>query len=53
MPRRIQVMIYHGWHIMQADAVTAFLNGHLISPIYMRQPHGYKEGEKGSLVYKL
>jgi hypothetical protein len=44
---------HHGWYIAQADAVTAFLNGRLTSPVYMRQPHGYEQGEKGTLVCKL
>ncbi|KAF7174615.1 hypothetical protein CNMCM6106_009545 [Aspergillus hiratsukae] len=44
---------HYGWFIAQADAVTAFLNGKLSNPVYMRQPTGFEQGEKGTLVCKL
>jgi hypothetical protein len=44
---------HYGWHVAQADAVTAFLNGKLKDPVYMRQPIGFEQGEKGTLVCKL
>jgi hypothetical protein len=43
-----------GWHIIQADAVLAFLNAKLkCQPIYMHQPLGFIEGEPGVLVCLL
>lgn len=43
-----------GWHIIQADAVLAFLNAKLKGrPIYMHQPLGFTEGEPGTLVCSL
>jgi hypothetical protein len=43
-----------GWHIIQADAVLAFLNAKLKGqPIYMHQPLGFAEGEPGALVCSL
>jgi hypothetical protein len=44
---------HYGWHILQADAVLAFLNGKLCDMVYMRQPTGFEEGEPGTLVCKL
>ena len=35
------------------DVVTAFLNGSLVEEIYMEQPEGYVQPEKGHLVCKL
>lgn len=42
-----------GWTIRQADIAVAFLNGPLRDPIYMRQPIGHEQGERGTLVCKL
>lgn len=39
-----------GFSVKQYDIKTAFLNGDLSEEIYLRQPQGFKEGEK---VYKL
>ncbi|KAI2671499.1 hypothetical protein CBS147339_9480 [Penicillium roqueforti] len=44
---------HYGWHIAQADAITAFLNGKLPNSVYMRQPYGFEQGERGTLVCKL
>jgi Reverse transcriptase (RNA-dependent DNA polymerase) len=44
---------HYGWHVAQADAITAFLNGKLTNSVYMRQPFGFEQGEKGTLVCKL
>jgi hypothetical protein len=42
------------WHIIQADAVLAFLNAKLKGhPIYMYQPIGFAEGEPGTLICSL
>ena len=41
---------HKGWTILQADAVLAFLNGRLPSPVYMIQPTGFEKGEKGILI---
>ena len=43
----------HGWTIQQADAVVAFLNRVLQDTVYMNQPLGFAQGEKGTLVCKL
>ena len=43
----------NGWTIQQADAVVAFLNGVLQDTVYMNQPLGFTQGEKGTLVCKL
>jgi hypothetical protein len=43
-----------GWHIIQANAVLAFLNSKLKGrPIYMHQLPGFAEGEPGTLVCLL
>ena len=44
---------HKGWTILQADAVLAFLNGRLPSPVYMIQPTGFEKGEKGTLVCEV
>ena len=44
---------WYGWTIRQVDAVVAFLNGMLRDTIYMNQPLGFAQGEKGTLVCKL
>ena len=44
---------HYGWYIAQADAVLAYLNGKLENPVYMRQPTGFEQGEKNTLVCKL
>ena len=44
---------WNGWTIRQADAVVAFLNGPLQDTVYMNQPLGFAQGEKGTLVCKL
>ncbi|KAJ9253689.1 hypothetical protein DTO212C5_9256 [Paecilomyces variotii] len=44
---------HYGWVVLQADAVQAFLNGKLRYDVYMLQPMGFQEGEKGVLVCKL
>jgi hypothetical protein len=44
---------HYSWHILQADAVLAFLNGKLRDTVYMHQPTRFKEGEPGTLVCKL
>lgn len=44
---------WNGWNIRQADAAVAFLNGTLRDTVYMRQPMGFEQGEKGTLVCKL
>lgn len=44
---------WNGWNIRQADAAVAFLNGTLRDTVYMRQPIGFEQGEKGTLVCKL
>ena len=44
---------WNGWTIQQADAVVAFLNGPLQDTVYMNQPLGFAQGEKGTLVCKL
>src|SRR5882762_1916499 len=49
----LSVATHHGWTILQADAVLAFLNGELKDPVYMAQPRGFEEGEKGTLVCQL
>lgn len=42
------------WHIIQADAVLAFLNAKLQGhTVYMHQPFGFAEGEPGTLVCLL
>ena len=43
------------WHIFKADAILAFLNGKMPAAkrVYMYQPHGYAEGEKGLFVCEL
>jgi hypothetical protein len=53
---RILLTIYalKGWHIIQADAVLAFLNTKLKGqPIYIYQPFGFAKGEPGTLVCLL
>jgi hypothetical protein len=47
------LIAHNRWHALQADAVLAFLNGKLLDTVYMRQPTGFEEGEKGTLVCKL
>jgi hypothetical protein len=47
------VAAHYGWFVAQADAITAFLNGKLSQPVYMRQPTGFEQGEVGTLVCKL
>jgi hypothetical protein len=50
----LAISAQRGWHIIQADAVLAFLNAKLKGhPIYMRQPLGFAEGEPGTLVCSL
>ncbi|KAI9038199.1 uncharacterized protein KD926_011138 [Aspergillus affinis] len=50
----LAVSAQKGWHIIQADAVLAFLNAKLKGhPIYMHQPLGFTEGEPGTLVCSL
>jgi hypothetical protein len=44
---------HYGWHVAQADAITAFLNGTLNDAVYMRQPIGFEQGERGTLICKL
>jgi hypothetical protein len=44
---------HHGWHVLQADAVLAFLNGKLTKPVYMVQPTGFEEGDRGTLVCEV
>ena len=44
---------HYGWTILQADAVLAFLNGKLKDTVYMKQPHGFVQGQHGTLVCKL
>ena len=39
--------------MIQADAVSAFLNSVLTEPIYMEQPQGYGNTKSGNLVCKL
>lgn len=39
--------------VKHLDAKTAFLNGKLSEPIYMRQPQGYEVNNKEELVCKL
>jgi hypothetical protein len=47
------VAAFHGWTIRQADAVLAFLNGRLPTPVHMIQPTGFEKGEKGTLVCEV
>ena len=44
---------WHSWTIRQLDFVVAFLNGQLRDTVYMRQPTGFEQGEKGKLVCRL
>lgn len=44
---------YYDWHIRQADAVLAFLHGKLPHDIYMRQPTGFEEGPRNTLVCRV
>jgi hypothetical protein len=44
---------YYGWTVLQADAKLAFINGNIKGDIFMYQPIGFEQGEKGTLVCRL
>ena len=43
----------HGWKVRQMDIKSTYLNGSITKDIYMRQPKGYEEPGKESMVAKL
>ncbi|EED15960.1 hypothetical protein TSTA_010760 [Talaromyces stipitatus ATCC 10500] len=44
---------HYGWFVAQTDAITVFSNGKLSQPVYMKQPTGFEQGERGVLVCRL
>ncbi|EDN11015.1 hypothetical protein HCAG_09225 [Histoplasma mississippiense (nom. inval.)] len=50
----MEISASRGWHVLQIDMVTAFLNAQLPADerIYMSQPTGFREG-RGDLVCEL
>lgn len=49
----LSIAVQHNWHIRQAYAVLAFLRSRLHKPVFMRQPVGFEQGSKGTLVCKV
>ena len=49
----VAIATAEGWAIHQMDVKTAFLNGYLKKPIYMRQPAGYVIKGKENWICKL
>jgi hypothetical protein len=44
---------HYGRYVAQDDAITAFLNGKLSRPVYMRQPTRFERGEKGTAQFPI
>ena len=49
----LSIMAIEGFHLMQLDVKTSFLNGDLDEEIYMTQPQGFEVKGKENLVCRL
>ena len=49
----LAMAVSKGWQIHQLDVKNAFLHGHLMETVYMKQPQGYTDPTNPTSICKL